>query len=83
MDLPAFLNPGSADLDTVRTGSKSGQLFFGESVNERKGSGCDSASHYDAQIILLTKMLANIDLVFYDFSNGQPAHTWHDAKRLV
>lgn len=37
-------------------------------------------SMHTGQIILLTKMLANVDLVFYDFSAGKPRHTWHDAK---
>jgi uncharacterized damage-inducible protein DinB len=37
-------------------------------------------SMHTGQIILLTKMLANVDLVFYDFSTGKPVHTWHDAK---
>jgi len=36
-------------------------------------------SMHTGQIILLTKMLANIDLVFYDFSTGKPVHTWHEA----
>ena len=35
-------------------------------------------SMHTGQIILLTKMLANVDLVFYDFSGGKPAHTWHE-----
>jgi uncharacterized damage-inducible protein DinB len=35
-------------------------------------------SMHTGQIILLTKMLANLDLVFYDFSSGKPAHTWHE-----
>lgn len=34
-------------------------------------------SMHTGQIILLTKMLANVDLVFYDFSSGKPVHTWH------
>lgn len=37
-------------------------------------------SMHTGQIILLTKMLANLDLVFYDFSSGKPVHTWHEAK---
>ena len=37
-------------------------------------------SMHTGQIILLTKMLANVDLVFYDFSTGQPVHTWHESK---
>jgi uncharacterized damage-inducible protein DinB len=37
-------------------------------------------SMHTGQIILLTKMLANVDLVFYDFSTGKPVHTWHQNK---
>jgi uncharacterized damage-inducible protein DinB len=37
-------------------------------------------SMHTGQIILLTKMLVNIDLVFYDFSTGKPVHTWHETK---
>ncbi len=37
-------------------------------------------SMHTGQIILLTKMLANLDLVFYDFSTGNPVHTWHDRN---
>jgi len=33
---------------------------------------------HTGQIILLTKMLANVDLVFYDFSSGKPVHNWRD-----
>ena len=36
-------------------------------------------SMHTGQIIMLTKMLANIDLVFYDFSSDKPVHTWHQA----
>ncbi|HEX9630078.1 MAG TPA: hypothetical protein VF961_08675 [Pyrinomonadaceae bacterium] len=32
------------------------------------------------QIILLAKMLADVDLVFYDFSTGKPVHTWNEPK---
>lgn len=37
-------------------------------------------SMHTGQIILLTKMLANVDLVFYDFSSGKPVHTWRESK---
>lgn len=37
-------------------------------------------SMHTGQIILLTKMLANTDLLFYDFSTGKPIHTWHNGK---
>ena len=37
-------------------------------------------SMHTGQIIMLTKMLAETDLVFYDFSTGKPVHTWHDRN---
>ncbi|MEP6743023.1 MAG: DinB family protein [bacterium] len=36
-------------------------------------------SMHTGQIILLAKMLADVDLVFYDFATGKPVHTWHQA----
>jgi uncharacterized damage-inducible protein DinB len=39
-------------------------------------------SMHTGQIILLTKMLANTDLIFYDFSTGKPVHTWHETRPL-
>jgi len=35
-------------------------------------------SMHTGQIILLTKMLAGVNLEFYDFSTGKPVHTWQD-----
>ena len=37
-------------------------------------------SMHTGQIIMLTKMLAQTDLVFYDFSTGKPVHTWQDPR---
>ncbi|HBB89927.1 MAG TPA: hypothetical protein DC047_20175 [Blastocatellia bacterium] len=37
-------------------------------------------SMHTGQIILLAKMLADVDFVFYDFSGGKPDHTWHEPK---
>jgi uncharacterized damage-inducible protein DinB len=37
-------------------------------------------SMHTGQIILLTKMLANTNLNFYDFSSGKPVHTWRSQK---
>ena len=37
-------------------------------------------SMHTGQIILLTKMLAGVDLVFYDFSSGKPVHTWRQPE---
>lgn len=33
-------------------------------------------SMHTGQIILLTKMIVGTDLRFYDFSSGEPVHTW-------
>ena len=33
-------------------------------------------SMHTGQVILLTKMLADEDLAFYDFSEGAPRHNW-------
>jgi uncharacterized damage-inducible protein DinB len=37
-------------------------------------------SMHTGQIILLTKMLANVELDFYDFATGKPMHTWHEPR---
>ena len=37
-------------------------------------------SMHTGQILLLTKLLANKDLRFYDFSTGVPLHTWNESK---
>ncbi|MCU1263738.1 MAG: hypothetical protein JWM21_56 [Acidobacteria bacterium] len=37
-------------------------------------------SMHTGQIILLTKLLANKDLGFYDFSTGSPAYTWNEPE---
>lgn len=37
-------------------------------------------SMHTGQIILLAKMVADVDFDFYDFSNGKPTHTWHEPK---
>jgi hypothetical protein len=34
---------------------------------------------HTGQIILLTKMMTQKDLAFYDFSSGAPMHTWQSA----
>ena len=36
-------------------------------------------SMHTGQIILLTKMMTQKDLGFYDFSSGAPMHTWQSA----
>ncbi len=36
-------------------------------------------SMHTGQIIMQAKMLAQVDMNFYDFSSGKPVHTWHEA----
>lgn len=36
-------------------------------------------SMHTGQVIMLTKMLVQRDLNFYDFSTGAPVHTWHES----
>ena len=38
-------------------------------------------SMHTGQIILLAKMIGNTDLGFYDFSSGQPVHTWRASGK--
>lgn len=35
-------------------------------------------SMHTGQIILQTKLLADVDMNFYDFSTGKPVHTWQE-----
>ena len=37
-------------------------------------------SMHTGQIILLTKLLTESDLRFYDFSTGAPVHAWHEPQ---
>jgi uncharacterized damage-inducible protein DinB len=37
-------------------------------------------SMHTGQIILQAKILAQVDLNFYDFSTGKPVHTWNEAQ---
>ncbi len=37
-------------------------------------------SMHTGQIILLTKIMAETDLGFYDFATGAPVHNWHEQK---
>jgi hypothetical protein len=39
-------------------------------------------SMHTGQIILLTKMLAGVDLNFYDFSTGKAVHTWDSSETV-
>ncbi|MGH9930027.1 MAG: DinB family protein [Pyrinomonadaceae bacterium] len=77
-----------ADIDDVLAAFDPARLLDEYPIQGTKATGLASIFHvtehfsmHTGQIILLTKMLANIDLVFYDFSTGKPVHTWHQARR--
>lgn len=38
-------------------------------------------SMHTGQIILQTKLLADVDMNFYDFSTGKPVHTWQELPK--
>jgi uncharacterized damage-inducible protein DinB len=79
-----------ADVDGTLAGFDSSRLLNEYRIQGTESTALDAILHvtehfsmHTGQIILLTKMLANVDLVFYDFSSGKPVHTWHAAKRPV
>jgi uncharacterized damage-inducible protein DinB len=76
-----------ADVDEVLAGFDAGRLLDLHPIQGTEATALAAIFHvtehfsmHTGQIILLTKMLANLDLVFYDFSTGKPVHTWHEAK---
>ncbi|MBA2703150.1 MAG: hypothetical protein H0U60_04770 [Blastocatellia bacterium] len=57
-------------------------FFASRQTKEREAvvSSLPVAMH-TGQIILLAKMLADVDFVFYDFATGKPVHTWNQPKK--
>ncbi|MBC8031282.1 MAG: DUF1572 family protein [Pyrinomonadaceae bacterium] len=75
-----------ADVDEVLAGFDSRRLLESYPIQGTQSTALAAIFHvtehfsmHTGQIILLTKMLANFDLVFYDFSTGKPVHTWREA----
>ncbi len=86
-ELLSRLRDTVADVDKVLASFDPGQLLNEYRIQGTKAAALAAIFHvtehfsmHTGQIILLTKMLANIDLVFYDFSTGKPVHTWNEAK---
>jgi uncharacterized damage-inducible protein DinB len=76
-----------AEVDEVLARFDPAQLLKSYTIQGTKATALAAIFHvtehfsmHTGQIILLTKMLANIDLVFYDFSTGKPVHTWQETK---
>ena len=85
-DLLARLRTTLADVDKVLTRFEPARLLDKYPIQGTEATALAAIFHvtehfsmHTGQIILLTKMLANADLVLYDFSSGKPAHTWHQA----
>lgn len=88
-ELLKLLRETVADVDEVLAEFDAGRLLNVYPIQGTEATGLAAIFHvtehfsmHTGQIILLTKLLANLDLVFYDFSTGKPIHTWHEAKPL-
>ena len=86
-ELLSLVRTTIADVDTVLSSFDAERLLDKYLIQGTEVTALTAIFHvtehfsmHTGQIILLTKMLADIDLVFYDFSTGKPVHTWHDAK---
>lgn len=87
-ELLGILRTTVADVDNVLAGFDPARLLNKYPIQGTEATGLEAIFHvtehfsmHAGQIILLTKMLIQTDLVFYDFSTGKPVHTWHEAKR--
>ena len=76
-----------SEIDDVLAGFDSSRLLDEYQIQGTTSTALTAIFHvtehfsmHAGQIILLTKMLANVDLIFYDFSTGRPIHTWHQPK---
>jgi uncharacterized damage-inducible protein DinB len=86
VELLARLRTTVADVDGVLVSFDSARLLDNYPIQGTEATALAAIFHvtehfsmHTGQIILLTKMLANVDLVFYDFSTSKPVHTWKDA----
>jgi uncharacterized damage-inducible protein DinB len=87
-ELLAKLRTTVSEIDKVLAGFESSRLLDEYQIQGTSSTALAAIFHvtehfsmHTGQIILLTKMLAGVDLVFYDFSSGKPVHTWHQPKR--
>jgi len=83
-DLMHRLRTTLKDVDSVLRDFDSDRLLEVHSIQGTEVTALEAIFHvtehfsmHTGQIILLTKMLVNVDLAFYDFSNAKPIHTRH------
>jgi uncharacterized damage-inducible protein DinB len=87
-ELVTLLRNTIADVDVVLAGFDVWQLLEVYRIQGTETTALAAIFHvtehfsmHTGQILLFTKMLANLDLAFYDFSIGKPVHTWHEPRR--
>jgi len=87
-ELLSKLRTTVTEVDRVLAGFDSSRLLVEYQIQGTASTALAAIFHvtehfsmHTGQIILLTKMLAEVDLSFYDFSTGKPVHTWHQPKR--
>ena len=76
-----------ADVDTVLSEFDRGQLLESYPIQGSTVTALEAIFHvtehfsmHTGQIILLTKLLTESDLGFYDFSTGAPVHAWLEQE---
>jgi len=87
-ELLAVLRKTIDDVDEILAGFDVWQLLEVYRIQGTEATALAAIFHvtehfsmHTGQIILLTKMLGNHDLLFYDFSNGKPVHTWNEPEQ--
>ena len=86
-ELISRLKETLADVDAVLDGFDPALLLATYHIQASDVSALHAILHvvehfsmHTGQIILLTKLLTESDLRFYDFSTGGPVHTWHEPR---
>ena len=86
-ELLSRLKETLAEVDAVLGAFNSARLLTPYQIQATEVSALEAIFHvvehfsmHTGQIILLTKLLTENDLRFYDFSTGGPAHTWHEPR---
>jgi len=87
VQLISLLRQTVAEVDAVLANFDSTRLLQQYSIQGTQSTALSAIFHvtehfsmHTGQIIVLTRLLANVDLAFYDFSSGKPVHTWHKPR---
>ena len=83
-ELSTHLRQTLTEVDQALAGFDSAQLLTSYRIQGNDVTALTAIFHvtehismHTGQIILLTKLVANMDMNFYDFTSGKPVHTWH------